>query len=267
MDGEPGDQHALLVRQRTRLGDALRSFTDEQWRTPSRCAGWSNQDVIAHLIGTNRFWTASIRAGIDGAPSRDLVGFDPAATPPQMVEPMRSMTPSEVLEQLLASNDALFAALASLDDAGWSMLAESPPGHVPIRLLAAHALWDAWVHERDVLLPLGIAPVEEPDEVRSCLRYAAALGPVLALSLHPGQRGALAIDVVDTGECIVIEVSDGVTVHGGPQPAGAVCLSGRAVDLVEAFSIRAPLGQTVSDEDAWLLDSLAMVFDTPDFAR
>ncbi|MEY2571408.1 MAG: hypothetical protein QOE63_1758, partial [Acidimicrobiaceae bacterium] len=54
--------------------------------------------------------------------------------------------------------------------------------------------------------------------------------------------------------------------HGGPTPAGAVRLSGGSVELVEAFSIRAPLGQPVPEEGRWLLDGLAMVFDTADFA-
>ena len=31
-----------------------------------------------------------------------------------------------------------------------------------MRLLASHALWDGWVHERDIALPLGLTPPEEP---------------------------------------------------------------------------------------------------------
>ena len=33
-----------------------------------------------------------------------------------------------------------------------------------VRLLAHHALWDAWVHERDIALPLGRTPDVEPDD-------------------------------------------------------------------------------------------------------
>jgi uncharacterized protein (TIGR03083 family) len=245
----------------------LGSLSDEQWQAPSRCADWSNQDVVAHLIGTNRFWAVSVRAGLGGEPTRILATFDPAASPPAMVAPMRSMTPAEVLDQFVTSNDSMFDAFAAVDDAGWSTLAESPAGHVPIRLVASHALWDAWVHERDILLPLGLVQDEEPDEVRACLRYAAAVGPVLALTHHPGQRGALEIEATDTGERIVVEVADEVVVHGGPTPAGAVRLSGGSVELVEAFSIRAPLGQAVPEDGRWLLDGLAMVFDTADFTR
>ena len=78
-----------------------------------------------------------------------------------------------------SSNDGFLGLLAELDDEGWSMPAESPPGHVSIRLLAFHAIWDSWIHERDIALPLGQQPPEVPDELRSCLQYAAAVSPAL----------------------------------------------------------------------------------------
>src|SRR5438105_10761702 len=48
-----------LLRQRRRLGDTLRGFDPSQWSSPSRCAEWSVQDVVTHLVGTNQFWAAS----------------------------------------------------------------------------------------------------------------------------------------------------------------------------------------------------------------
>ena len=45
-----------------------------------------------------------------------------------------------------------------------------------------HALWDAWIHERDVLLPLGVSPTEEPDEVAALLDWRVlALQPLRKL--------------------------------------------------------------------------------------
>ena len=91
--------------------------------------------------------------------------------------------------------DGLAAALDGLDADGWETLAEAPPGHIPIRALALHALWDGWVHERDIVLPLGLDPVEDDDEIRGCLLYAAALGPAfvgvrrLGPDGDPGDRG------------------------------------------------------------------------------
>ncbi|MEY2448973.1 MAG: hypothetical protein QOH79_2449 [Acidimicrobiaceae bacterium] len=261
VDGPVDDQREPLLRQRRRLQDALATLTDDQWAHPSRCVGWSVQDVIAHLIGTNDFWAMSILAGLAGSPTRILAAFDPAATPSLMVAPMRSMTPAETLDRFVESNRSLFDAVESLDDEGWSTLGESPAGHVPMRMLANHALWDAWVHERDILLPLGIVPAHEADEILSCLRYVAAVAPVLAHMADPTRRGALSIEASDPEAHIVIEVDATVAVRSGSAPPGAVRLSGRAVDLVDMLSIRAPLDQAVPEDRRWLLDGLATVFD------
>jgi len=260
-DGPVDDQREPLLRQRRRLQDALASLTDEQWRSPSRCAGWSAQDVVAHLIGTNSFWAMSIAAGLAGSPTRVLAAFDPATTPDQMVAPMRSMSPAETLQQFVETNAALFDVVASIDDAGWSTVAESPAGHVPMRMVASHALWDGWVHERDILVPLGLAHVEEPDELDSCLRYVAALAPVLAFQSDATRKGALVIEATEPDVTVVVEVDATVVIRGGPAPPGAVRLAGRAVDLVDMLSIRTPFDQPVPDDSRWLVEGLAAVFD------
>ena len=145
-DGAADDQYEPVVRQRRRLERLLAGLTDADWETESRCAGWSVQDVVAHLVGVNAFWHASVVAGLAGAlPTRVLVGFDPAATPPLLIASMSELTPAAVLRQFVASNDALLGVLADVDAAQWSTLAETPAGHVPMRLLAEHALWDGWI--------------------------------------------------------------------------------------------------------------------------
>ncbi|WP_327003305.1 maleylpyruvate isomerase family mycothiol-dependent enzyme [Dactylosporangium sp. NBC_01737] len=39
----------VIAEQRRALADLLQGLTDEQWRTPSLCAGWSVRDVAAHV--------------------------------------------------------------------------------------------------------------------------------------------------------------------------------------------------------------------------
>ena len=166
-----------VVRQRRRLEAILAALDEEDWGRASRCEGWTIQDVVAHLAGVTSFWQGSVEAGLRGSPTRILAAFDPAATPPMMVDVMRTMTPAEVLELFVSSNDGYLDAITVLDDAGWSTVAEAPPGHVTIRRLSEHALWDSWVHERDIVLPLGGTPVVEPDEVLTSLRYADRAEP------------------------------------------------------------------------------------------
>ena len=141
------------------------------------------------------------------------------------------------------------------------MAAESPAGHVPIRLLAYHALWDSWVHERDIALPLGLAPEVEPDEVRSCLRYAAALGPALALGHGQSIVGEFAVCAREPAASFVLEVGETVAVRDGDTTTDAPCLRGGGVELVEALSIRAPLPADTPEEWYRVLNGLATTFD------
>ncbi len=188
------DPSIPLFRQRRRLADILAGLDAKQWSFPSRCSGWSVHDVTAHLVGVNRFWSLSVRSGLAGTPTRYLTAFDPVTTPRLLVEPMRDLSHAAILGDYIESLDDLTAAFDGVDADLWSRLAEAPPGHVTLQTLALHALWDGWVHERDIVLPLALAPVEEADEVTACLLYAAILGPTISAARrlfavgHPGRQ-------------------------------------------------------------------------------
>jgi uncharacterized protein (TIGR03083 family) len=193
LDLPADDPAGPLVRQRTRFAEALAELDEAAWDTPSRCEGWSVQDVVSHLVGVNQFWALSIDAGRRGEPTRHLTAFDPVETPAQMVEAARGRPPAEVRARFVESNAALAASLAGVSASDWSdVRAEAPPGHLALRCIALHALWDSWVHERDVFLPLGETPPVEADEVRASLSYVAGLGPafLVAGGAARGRRAA-----------------------------------------------------------------------------
>jgi uncharacterized protein (TIGR03083 family) len=258
--GELDDQLVPLMRQRRRLETMLVHLVDDEWGSPSRCDDWTVQDVAAHIVGVNAFWTASVLAGLAGTPTRVLTGFDPAATPALMVGAMRELRSDQVLDQLVASNDALLDVVGHLDASGWNAVAESPAGHVPIRLIAHHALWDCWIHERDIALPLGLTPPAEPDEVRSCLRYVAAVNATFAIASGMRVAKMLALEATDPALDMVIEVGDSVAVQDGSPPPEAPCLRGDAVALIDALSLRAPLPVSTPTEWLDMLEGLATAF-------
>jgi len=259
--GRPDDQLLPVTRQRERMETMLADLDADEWKAPSRCDAWTVHDVVAHLAGVNAFWRSSVIAGLAGSPTRVLAGFDPAATPPLLVEPMRALMPAEVLDQFVSSNRAFLDTLAELDEQGWSTLAETPAGHLPIRLLAQHALWDSWIHERDIALPIARTAAREPDEIRSCLSYAAALSPAFAISFGNAPVGVFAVETTDPELRLVLEVGECVAVRAGPAPTDAPCLRGDAVELIEALSLRAPTSVAAPTEWRNLLEGLALAFD------
>jgi len=129
--------------------------------------------------------------------------------------------------------------------------------------VADHALWDAWVHERDIVLPLDRRPVVDSDEVLVSLRYCAALGRAMMVSVGSTEQGAIELVVQDPADRLVVEVDgDVVRVHDGESPAGTPVVEADAVALVEMLSLR--------DDDlsrpaglAWLTAGLAEAFDQP----
>jgi len=191
-----------------------------------------------------------------------LATFDPVTVPDALVAAERDATPSATLAAYVDASAALCATLASLDGGAWSTIAECPVGHCAVDAVAHHALWDSWVHERDILEPLGLTQDLEDDEVIACLRYAAALSPAFAVQSDAGRAGALALDVTEPDARIVVEVEDGVVRvrDGGAAPAGAVTVAGGAVEVLEALSVRARWTAPLPADQAWLVQGLADVF-------
>lgn len=263
LDGPPAAILGPAVRQRRRLAELLAGFTEEQWLHPSRCDGWTNRDVIVHLDSTNGFWAFSIQSGLRGEPTRFLATFDPVTSPAALVSAAAGTTSAEVLDRFAASTNAFVEVLESLTDDDWTRLAEAPPGHISVSALVHHALWDSWVHERDILLPLGIAPTQDAEEIAACLRYGAGLAPAFTLARDPSRRGVLAISTTEPSVDAVISVDGRVTVTTGRDDAADLVLGGDSVELLEALSIRRPLVTTVPEECSWLLAGLADMFDTP----
>ena len=256
-----GDPAVPLLRQRRRLASLLGRLDDEQWAAASRCEGWSVRDVTTHLVDTNGFWAFSIGAARRGKPTRLLATFDAVTSPAALVDAARSQSHTEVLDRFIETNEAIADAVAELDDDGWSALGEAPPGHVPLRAVVLHALWDSWTHERDIVLPLGLTPVEELDEITGCLGYGAALSPAFVVAGGSTRQGAIAVEATDPDVRFIVDVGASVVVRAGDAPADALRLTGPAVELVEGLSFRVPLPCPVADDHKWLLSNLAEVFD------
>jgi uncharacterized protein (TIGR03083 family) len=259
LDGDPGAIGEPLVRQRRRLAEVLAQLSDHQWSQPSRCDGWSALDVAVHLASTNSFWEASIRAGLAGAPTEFLASFDPVATPAQMVA-ASDQRPAELVESFATSTESLATLVDELSPSDWELQAEAPPGHMSVSAVAHHALWDSWVHERDILLPLGESPAEAPDEIIASLRYVASLGPGLSLAFGATRSGGFDVSAVDPDTTFHVAIGTDVTVTDGGAGADFV-LTGNAVDLVEALSYRATLDQKVPDDLDWAFSGLRTAFD------
>ncbi len=203
----------------------------------------------------------SIRAALDGTPTRVLAAFDPVATPASLAAADRHLEPAEVLDRFRRSTSELVDTWRALAGSEWEQLAEAPAGHVAVDVLTHHALWDAWVHERDVLVPRGVEPPTIDDELAGCLLFAAALGPALALDRTAGRRGRVSVAASDRPLRVTVDVADRVVARFADD-IGDRHLEATAVELIEIFSVRRELpAQWLAHPEAWLLAGLRVQFD------
>lgn len=232
------------LRHRRRFLDALLALDEDQWRSPTRCTDWDARDVISHLVTVDGFFVISLSSARNGAPTSFLPGFDPSTTPESLVAPMRDKSTDEILDQFAVGQATFEETVAAFEPEDWSALGESPVGHVTARLVLAHALWDSWLHERDIFEPLGLAPDIDDDELFTVAWYSlfigGAQGGLLDDDAPVGPGLEQPIDVVLGFDELPerdlrVRVDHGVRIEPGDTPADLVV---SAVDLVEAFTGR-----------------------------
>lgn len=132
-----------LLDELDRFGDLVRDLTDEEWRTPTRCTGWTVADVAAHLIGT----ITDVNAGrLDGLGTPEVTQRE--------VEERRGLAPKQLADECAEGRAAAAALLASFDDAAWD--GPAPGGYDGTLGDGVEAIWyDAYLHADDIRAALG----------------------------------------------------------------------------------------------------------------
>ncbi|WP_109474404.1 maleylpyruvate isomerase family mycothiol-dependent enzyme [Ornithinimicrobium cavernae] len=134
--------------ERRRLVEDLEEITEEQWRTPSLCPGWSVHDVLAHLIDS----ATTSRLGFVRQMVTARFDFDRANA--HGVARHRAVDPRTTLAAFCAVTDST----------------HTPPGPLETRLV------EAYVHGEDIRRPLGIPAAYPPEHVAAALAYTARTG-------------------------------------------------------------------------------------------
>lgn len=173
---DPAETLAAYARHRRRFASEVASLAEDALATRSRCTKWSVADVLRHCADVDD-WMTALWSG--GPPP--FTSFDPNTTPHEFVLVGRSMSDVDARDRYVASAEKLAADVGSSGPQRWGQRSVSPVGFVPWWLSALHVFFDSWLHERDVLLPLGIEPPVVPDEAIPVLAYTLAIaGTIVA---------------------------------------------------------------------------------------
>jgi uncharacterized protein (TIGR03083 family) len=183
-------REALYV-QRRRFVATLRSFGPSEWAAPSRCSLWSVHEVVRHLADVEEFNICRLTGGNVERFTR-YGAFDNCTTPAKWMQDTAGQQPQETLEILARQADEEYRGFALRIKGNDQTLIPGitgRPNHWSVRTL--HSYWDAWIHERDIAMPLGVEVRSSDDELRLIAAYALQL----ATAIHGGAhlRASLAL--------------------------------------------------------------------------
>ena len=129
-------------------------FTECEWKTPTDCPGWSVQDQIAHIVGTESW--------LLGQPV-------PAHTPKDMshvknelgqwIEPLvdwrRPWPGAKVLEEFITVTRERRRVLYAMSAEEFTREFHTPIGSHTMRSFLPIRIFDNWVHEQDIRRAVG----------------------------------------------------------------------------------------------------------------
>lgn len=134
--------------------DALCSALDaEEWSRPTDCPGWTVQDQLAHLVGTESMLAGDPTPPDAGDPTH--VHNEIGRANEAWVASMRALPPGEVLARFRAVTARRLEQLRAGGPELFDALGPSPVGRVPYREFMAVRVMDHWVHEQDIRRAVG----------------------------------------------------------------------------------------------------------------
>ena len=165
--------------------DALATgFTDDDWKQPTGCPGWSVQDCVAHLV--------DYEARALGRPAPDHVPIDVSHTKNAMgesnevgVDHRRARSGHEVLSELREVVTERLAQLRALTEEDFARETVTPAGPGTLVDMLTLRVMDTWSHEQDIRRALGRPGHAVGPAAEASVNYFARVFPLLV-----GKRAA-----------------------------------------------------------------------------
>jgi uncharacterized protein (TIGR03083 family) len=165
------DSFAIFDAEAARLDLFFGSLEGDAWMRPSRCAGWSVRDVLAHLAGEEAYNHACLNSDLDGFFAwlrGELVAEEGFGEFNDWCVRVRLRKPvSEVLAEWRAANGQTRRRMRMLGQAG---MLQTSAGPYPAGLQALHYSSELATHADDVGVPVS------PGEEQARTRWRAAFG-------------------------------------------------------------------------------------------
>lgn len=127
------------------LGRLVDGLDASQWKVQSLCPAWNVQGVLVHVT--------TIEAA--------LVGWRPGGDHPfaamgAIAAELGTLSPDDLVARYHATVSTRLAELAGMSDDEFDAPSVTPVGNATYARFMAIRVFDTWVHERDISVPLGV---------------------------------------------------------------------------------------------------------------
>ena len=125
------------------------TFTEREWKTPTECPGWTVQDQVAHMLGSE--------SRLLGLPVPNHTPHDTRHVKNESgqrnevwVDWYRAWSGAQVLQRFQEVTGERLNVLRALRPEDFAAQTQTPIGPGTIRDLLHIRIFDAWVHEQDM---------------------------------------------------------------------------------------------------------------------
>jgi uncharacterized protein (TIGR03083 family) len=208
------------------LLDVCEDLTEEQWRLPTGCPGWSVQDVVAHLVDYEAGALGRPRPDHQPAPA-DHVRNPLGEANEVGVDARRHLTGAAVLQELREVTADRLAQLRGLTAEDLRREVTTPAGPGTVADMLTLRVMDTWSHEQDIRRVVGRPGHDRGPAVDEAVAYWARHLPYVVGKRAAAHEGATVVVEVGEAHRSAIEVVDGRArpIAGDPPATPTVVLS------------------------------------------
>lgn len=202
------------------LEELCAGFTEDDWKRPTGCPGWTVQDQLAHLV--------DYEAGALGRPRPDVVPPDLSHTKNALgesnevgVEARRHRPGAEVLAEFREVTAARLAQLRALADDDLSRPVDTPAGPGTLADMLTLRVMDTWSHEQDIRRAVGRPGHASGAAVEESVRYWSRFLPYVVGKKAGAPDGAVVVVEVRDVQRTAIAVTGGRASTVDDEPASS----------------------------------------------
>lgn len=130
------------------IDELIDGLTDEQWNTPSLCEGWTVRDVVVHLGAVEHMMSGEAPGSFT-----ETVPFGKVA---EWMGEVKDLDDAVLVERYREVIAARRAELATYGPEVLDLPSMTPVGPKTYGRFLAIRVFDFWVHEQDMRVPLGV---------------------------------------------------------------------------------------------------------------